>query len=275
MGSTGKWLIVLASLAVWRPPGIAAQTPSPIRIVLVGDSTVTDDSGWGLGFKQLLTDRASCVNTAANGRSSKSFIDEGRWQAALLQHGDYYLIQFGHNDQPGKGADRETDPATTFPQNIARFVDDVRAMGATPILVTSLARRTFDESGQTLTSTLTPWVEAVKKVGAEKHVPVIDLAASSAALSARLGRDALYEFSPKTDTGEWDTTHLNAKGSLLFGRLVVDELRLKAPALAPYFRADPARAEPTNRPISLGREYPSWIARAGRSSRPYDGKDQL
>src|SRR5205809_236549 len=100
------WLIVVVSFLAWPPAAPVAQAPRPIRIVLVGDSTVTDDSGWGLGFKQLLTDRAECINTAANGRSSKSFIDEGRWQAALARRGDFYLIQFGHNDQPGKGADR-------------------------------------------------------------------------------------------------------------------------------------------------------------------------
>jgi len=237
------WLILLLSSLAWRPAAPVAQTPAPVRIVLVGDSTVTDDSGWGLGFKQMLGDRAECINTAANGRSSKSFIDEGRWRAALALHGDYYLIQFGHNDQPGKGADRETDPATTFPQNITRFVDDVRAMGATPVLVTSLTRRTFDPSGRRITSTLTPWVDAVKRVGAARRVPVIDLDASSVALSERLGAAALEEFSPKTASGDWDTTHLNAKGSLLFGRLVVDELRQKVPVLVPYLRLDPAPAE--------------------------------
>ena len=74
-----------------------------MRLVLVGDSTVTDDSGWGAGFKRLVTDRVEVLNTAANGRSSKSFIDEGRWADALSKRGKYYLIQFGHNDEPGKG----------------------------------------------------------------------------------------------------------------------------------------------------------------------------
>ena len=93
------------------------------------------------------------TNTAQNGRSSKSFRDEGHWATAIAAKGDYYLIQFGHNDQPGKGPERETDPATTFPANMARYVDEVRAIGATPILVTSLVRRTFSETEPaTLTS---------------------------------------------------------------------------------------------------------------------------
>ena len=128
------------------------------------------------------------TNTAQNGRSSKSFRDEGHWATALAAKGDYYLIQFGHNDQPGKGPERETDPATTFPANMARYVDEVRAIGATPILVTSLVRRTFSETEPAkLTSTLGPWVEAVKRVAAEKRVPLIDLDASSRALCERLG----------------------------------------------------------------------------------------
>ena len=90
--------------------------------------------------------RRVVTNTAQNGRSSKSFRDEGHWATALAAKGDYYLIQFGHNDQPGKGPERETDPATTFPANMARYVDEVRAIGATPILVTSLVRRTFSET---------------------------------------------------------------------------------------------------------------------------------
>src|ERR1017187_1227224 len=70
----------------------AVPADRKIRIVLVGDSTVTDEAGWGLGFKQLLTDQAECVNTAQGGRSSMSFMKEGRWTNALALKGDYYLI---------------------------------------------------------------------------------------------------------------------------------------------------------------------------------------
>ena len=127
-------------------PAAAGAQAAP-ALVLVGDSTVTEGSGWGLGFRQLVDGDAVVTNTAQNGRSSKSFRDEGHWATAIAAKGDYYLIQFGHNDQPGKGPERETDPATTFPANMARYVDEVRAIGATPILVTSLVRRTFNETG--------------------------------------------------------------------------------------------------------------------------------
>src|ERR1035441_7961587 len=80
-----------------------------IKIVLVGDSTVQDSSGWGLGFKQFLnTNKVELINTARGGRSSMSFMREGRWTNALALKGDYYLIQFGHNNEPGKPG-RSTD----------------------------------------------------------------------------------------------------------------------------------------------------------------------
>jgi hypothetical protein len=136
---------LLAAAPVARP--VPAQ-PRPIRLVLVGDSTVTDENGWGFGFAQWLGTQAECINASANGRSSKSFIDEGRWSAALALKGDYYLIQFGHNDEPGKGPERETDPGTTYAANMTRFVNDVRSMGARPILITSLTRRRFTADGR-------------------------------------------------------------------------------------------------------------------------------
>jgi hypothetical protein len=85
-----------------RPSTTPGNSPWRVRIVLVGDSTVTDDSGWGTGFKARVVDRAECVNLARNGRSSKSYRDEGLWGRVLEAKADYVLIQFGHNDMPAK-----------------------------------------------------------------------------------------------------------------------------------------------------------------------------
>ncbi|HEY1789781.1 MAG TPA: lysophospholipase, partial [Verrucomicrobiae bacterium] len=113
-------LIILVSLFGVPPLGglaentMTADTVSnkKIVIVLVGDSTVNDRTGWGLGFKQFLdTNKVECINVAAGGRSSMSFMREGRWTNALALKGDYYLIQFGHNNEPGKPG-RSTDMAT-------------------------------------------------------------------------------------------------------------------------------------------------------------------
>src|SRR5450759_358400 len=118
---------------------IAAPQPPPknIKIVLVGDSTFNDEGGWGPGFRASFGPEVQVINLARNGRSSKSFRDEGLWKPALAAQPDYILIQFGHNDGPGKGPERETDPKTTFRENIIRYLDEARGVGAKPILVTS------------------------------------------------------------------------------------------------------------------------------------------
>jgi pectinesterase len=260
------WLqvMVVAFLMAHAGPVSAGSGAPPedrnVRIVLVGDSTVTDKSGWGYGFKQFLTDRVECTNTAANGRSSRSFIHEGRWEKALALKGDYYLIQFGHNDEPGKGPDRETDPHTSYHDFMARYVDDTRAIGAKPILVTSLTRRMFDKSGiGKIVCSLTPYVEEVRKLASEKHVPLVDLYARSIELCEQLGPEACLAFSPTRTTNQlskaagtnrvdnpaanqWDYTHLNATGSVVFAGLVVKELRRAVPELAAYLRDKPAVA---------------------------------
>jgi pectinesterase len=216
----------------------AEDTAHKIKIVLVGDSTVNDQGGWGYGFKQFVAPEVEVVNTAANGRSSKSFRDEGRWTNALALKGDYYLIQFGHNDEPGKGPTRETDPATTYPQNLAKYVDEARAIGAKPVLVTSLTRRMFGSDGK-LKPNLMPYVEAMKKVAAEENVPLIDLHTSSVGLCEELGPDETAKFNPTGKDGKPDTTHLKGEARVVFAKLVVDELRVRVPELAPHLLAKP------------------------------------
>jgi pectinesterase len=203
--------------------------------VLVGDSTVTDEVGWGAGFAQLATGAVEVINMAAAGRSSKSYIDEGLWAQALARRGQYYLVQFGHNDEPGKGPERETDPATTYRANMARFVDESRAIGAKPILVTSLVRRLYREDG-TIRTSQGPYVEAVRALAREKHVPLVDLHAITLADAENAGDDVWADLSPRDEKGEVDRTHLNAKGSKVVGRMVVEALGEVVPELAAAFR---------------------------------------
>lgn len=211
-------------LLAWLP-ALACATDAPAvptpHIVLVGDSTVTDQSGWGSGFRRFVTADAIVSNLAQNGRSSKSFIAEGHWAKALARKGDYYLIQFGHNDQPGKGPDRETDPATTYTANMARYVDGVLALGAQPVLVTSLVRRNFSPTDPArIDSTLTPYVEAVRKLAAEKNIPLIDLHALSLACCEKIGPAETAKLNPVKPDGSPDTTHLDFSRSAVFARLV-------------------------------------------------------
>jgi pectinesterase len=236
-------LLAAVLTAAVLPASAGTQgTPSRVRIVLVGDSTVTDDSGWGTGFRRFATDAVEVVNTAANGRSSKSFIDEGRWTEALAKRGQYYLIQFGHNDEPGKGPERETDPKTTYRANMARYIDEARAGGAKPVLVTSLVRRLYQDDG-TIRTTQTPYVEAVRALAAEKQVPLVDLHAISLADAESAGDDVWADLSPRDEKGQVDRTHLNTKGSEVVGRMVVDALRQVVPELAPLLREAPGNAK--------------------------------
>ncbi|MGB8225280.1 MAG: glycosyl hydrolase family 28 protein, partial [Sedimentisphaerales bacterium] len=152
----------------------------------------------------------------------------------------YYLIQFGHNDEPGKGPERSTDANTTYREFMTRYVDEARAIGAKPILVTSLVRRQWDKSGSgKINSSLIPYVETVKKIAKEKNVPLVDLHARSKELCEQWGKEKCLQFSPVKDNNQPDNTHLNAKGSPIFARLVVEELIRAIPELKPCFRSEP------------------------------------
>jgi lysophospholipase L1-like esterase len=227
---------VVMMIGALSATGELRQTPV-VRIVLVGDSTVAEDSGWGPGFRRLAGSGVEVVNIAANGRSSKSFIDEGLWTNALAVRGQYYLIQFGHNDEPGKGPERETDPRTTYRTFMSRYVDESRAVGATPVLITSLVRRIFNPDG-TIKTTQTPYVEAVRALAADKRVPLVDLHAISLADAEHAGDDVWADLSPRDDKGQVDRTHLNAKGSDVVGRMVADALVKVVPQLQPMFRVE-------------------------------------
>jgi len=197
-------------------------------------------SGWSAGFKKLLTQRVECTNLAANGRSTMSFMKEGRWTNALALKADYYLIQFGHNNEPGKPG-RSTD-MPTFVSDIKKYVEDVQRAGAKPILLTPLTRRQWDKTERgRIKSSLAPYAEEVKRIGAEQKVPVIDLHSRSIEVCEKLGREKCLEFSPMKvvdGTNTVDNTHLNEKGSVLFGRVVAEELVKVVPELKPYFRLE-------------------------------------
>jgi pectinesterase len=233
-------LLALVALATFGR--CLAASPERVRIVLVGDSTVTDTAGWGAGFAQLVDPaRAQVINVSQGGRSSMSFIKEGRWTKALALKADYYLIQFGHNDEPGKPGRSTT--LGEYRQYMNQYVDEARAIGANPVLVTSLVRRQFDpKDDHRINSSLESHVAIVKEIAAAKHVPLIDLHARSKALCEKLGREGCLFFSPTKVSGDkrvYDGTHLNERGHLMFAELVADELRHAVPALAPVLLTKP------------------------------------
>ena len=201
-----------------------------VRIALAGDSTVADGSGWGPAFAKQVKPGTECLNFALGGQSSKSFRDSGNWQKTLDSKPTHVLIQFGHNDMPGKGPNRETDPATTYRDNLIRCVDEARAIGAEPILVTSLARRTFD--GGKIRGELAPWADAAKKVAADKKLPLVDLFTRSVEQLNRMGPDAAKVFDPAPKEGRADHTHLSPKGGEIVAGIIIEELGKCAPVLA-------------------------------------------
>jgi lysophospholipase L1-like esterase len=253
--------LVIASIC--RADEATTQPTHKIRIVLAGDSTTAKGSGWGPGFIPCLTGDIECINMARGGRSSKSFIAEGSWKKCLALHPDYILIQFGHNDQPGHGPARETDPNTTYRKFMTQYVDDARAAGIKPVLITPMSRRQWGADGK-IHSTLVPNAEVVKEIAAEKNVPLIDLHSISIALYEKMGVDACNEISPlkvaatrkssastqndadsmadiapvtqPADPKVFDGTHLNPKGAALIGPIVARELAKVVPDLAPYIK---------------------------------------
>jgi lysophospholipase L1-like esterase len=216
---------------------LAQELRPHVRVVLVGDSTVNDGGGWGPGFRSSFATDVDVVNLAKNGRSSKSFRDEGHWTPALTGKPDYVLIQFGHNDGPGKGPERETDPKTTYRENMARYVDEVRAAGAQPILVTSIVRRGFTADGKIKRDTLVPYVEATRELAAEKNVPLIDLYSLTLAHAEKLGPDGCADIDARLPDGKRDHTHLGPRGQQEIGAMAAQEFMKLMPPLRKYAAA--------------------------------------
>lgn len=228
--STTTALLALA-LALAAPQPAAA-----LRIALAGDSTVATQlnppkdrptlAGWGQMLKEFVAPGTEVINHARSGTSSKSFRDLGLWDRVLGEKADYVLIQFGHNDQPGKGPARETDAATTYRENLRRFISEVRAAGGQPVLVTSVCRRVYVDGK--LTSSLTPYVEAAKAVGAETQAPVIDLHEASFALFSQYSEKFCAEHYGPSPT---DRSHFSQEGARLIARLVAERLARQVPGL--------------------------------------------
>ena len=213
----GAFVAVVATLIVSGFGNLAsADVPA---ITLIGDSTVTDDKGWGAAFANALKGRAVVDNHAVGGRSARSFADENRLAAALRQSPDYVFIQFGHSGQPGKGPHRETDPNGSYRDYLRAYVADIRAAGAEPVIVSSLTRRKFDNAGS-LRPTLGPWAKGARAVADELDVAFVNLFSRSVAYHRRIGRWRSKEF----DVAPGDHTHLDSFGGNIVTGMIFDAL---------------------------------------------------
>lgn len=246
-------LIMLTGLLAAQVP--AAETALPIRVILVGDSTMATRTGYGDALCARFRPGTSCINLARGGRSSGSFRAEGRWDEVekLLKDSasysaSYVLVQFGHNDQPGKPG-RSTDLVTQFPVNMARYATEAKLLGGVPVLVTPLTRRSF--KGAYLNDDLAPWSAATRKVARELKVTLLDLNQISADAVQKMGQqeaDTLAMEAPGaaapampgsaasepqgTPKSTFDRTHVGQKGAELFSGMVARELARLAPPVA-------------------------------------------
>lgn len=236
---------------------------NPDKIILVGDSTMAPMSGWASAFcARHVSVAVACLNLGRNGRSTRSYQAEGSWAQAVREaavpgyRNTYVLIQFGHNDANRHLADRWVDAETEFPANLRRFVADIRAVGATPILMTPTVRWVFKEDA-TLVNAVAPFAAQTRKVAQELGVPLIDMNARTKELVERLGPSVapatLAQRPPGAppqstlDTAglvrpdgpqhgfvlKHDNVHLGTEGAAIFARLVAEDLA----ALVPELRA--------------------------------------
>lgn len=201
--------------------------------------------GWGMALQSYFRAEVKVVNRAVSGRSTKSFISEGRWEKVKkeFQSGDYVLIQFGHNDQKIQDPKRYTRPFIEYVENLALFITEARALGVQPIIATSIARRHFDEENRLIDSHGS-YVDACRYVGQKLDVPVIDLTRKTMTLIRGLGfeqsKDLFLHIPPNTfanlPDGLTDNTHVSTEGACEIARLFVEDLRKLDIGLVDYLK---------------------------------------
>jgi lysophospholipase L1-like esterase len=237
----------------------AFAADKPVRVILVGDSTMASKSGYGDALCARFAPDVACHNLARGGRSSSSFRVEKRWDEVqtLLKDGGaysatYVLVQFGHNDQPGK-APRSTDLVTQFPANMARYAAEVKELGGVPVLVTPLTRRIF--KGPYVRDDLGPWAAATRRVARENQVALLDLNALSLDAVQKMGTDEANTLAQEpppakplaaannagtevqgAPKSKFDYTHLGDKGAKYFSGMVAAELTRLFPSLKAWMK---------------------------------------
>ncbi|MCM2414851.1 rhamnogalacturonan acetylesterase [Streptomyces sp. RKAG290] len=231
-------LALAATPAVAHGPG---GRPRPRTVHIAGDSTAAQkyadaapETGWGMALPFYLGRPLAVANHAMNGRSSKSFIDEGLLTALLeeVRAGDLLLIQFGHNDEKTEDPARGTDPWTTYQEHLRSYVRGARDRRAQPVLLTPVERRRFAADG-TATPSHGEYPAAMRALAAEERVPLLDLQALTLARWQELGPDGTREYfnwlepgeSPNYPDGQQDNTHFQPRGAIEAARLVAGALR--------------------------------------------------
>jgi lysophospholipase L1-like esterase len=230
----------------------AAPEKQHIRVFIAGDSTAANkeikaypETGWGMPFSYFFDSTVTVDNRAKNGRSTRTFISEGLWQALIndVSRDDYVFIQFGHNDESKEKTDRYTTP-DEYKSNLARFIEETRAKNATPILMTPVTRRQFDSSGH-IKETHELYSGLVREVSKKYAVPLIDLDEKSKVLLEKFGPENSKLLFMQLEPGEHpnypdgrnDNTHFNELGARKIAELVLAEIRELKLELASRIRA--------------------------------------
>ena len=225
----------------------------PLTIYTIGDSTMADkkpevypETGWCQVLGSYFDETVTVENHARNGRSSKSFIDEGRWEAVLdsLKPGDFVFIQFGHNDQKEYDSTRYTSPWGSYTENLEKFVNETREKDATPILLTSIVRRKFGGDGL-LIDTHGAYPEATRLVAEKLDVQLIDLQKLTGEWVNALGDEPSKEMflwvppGGNYPEGKQDDTHLSEKGASAVAQMALGECISKGVTFADRIRLKP------------------------------------
>ncbi|PYS84166.1 MAG: GntR family transcriptional regulator [Acidobacteria bacterium] len=234
---------------------VSASGKGPITVYLAGDSTMAQkqpdkrpETGWGEELQKFFDEgEVKIENHAQNGRSTRTFIAENRWQAivAKLKEGDYVFIQFGHNDESKDKGDRYTPP-DEYRKNLARFVSDAREKGAIPVLLTPLMRRRFDKQG-VFQDTHGEYPDIVRAVAAAERAALIDLHRKSEKVIKEYGpegsRKLFLQFKPGENPnypqGVEDNTHFSPLGAEVMAGLAVEGIREQKLGLAKFLKRPP------------------------------------
>lgn len=251
-------LIKILVLAIAVVSAISCGS-SKINVFSIGDSTMAHYDveklskkyggenyplrGWGMALSPFFKDNVNYVNGGKSGYSSKSYRSRGSWDEIKnqIQKGDYVIIQFGHNDQKVKDPKRYSEANSTYKDNLRRYIHEVEALKAHPILATSIARRVFDDEGQ-LKDSHGDYITVTRELAKEEGIPLLDLnkrtmdyiskvgVEQSAAMFLHLDKDA-YSGLPD---GLIDNTHLSIKGAEIVAKMAVDEIK-NSPSKLKYF----------------------------------------
>lgn len=231
-----KYLLIFSIILL----SLNYKQKNKIKVYLVGDSTISiketkayPETGWGMPFAYFFDSTVEVDNRAKNGRSTRTFLSENRWQPILdnLQQDDYVFIQFGHNDESKEKTDRYTTPEQ-FKINLTRFVNESKSKNAKPVLITAVARRKFDSTHKVVDGHGV-YTQIVRDLANELQVPLIDLQKSSTKLLEDFGEEnskLLFLHlnkgeHPNYPDGKVDNTHFSELGARKIAQLVLQDIK--------------------------------------------------